>query len=138
MENQHVRLAALIRPDQQEWLRQQSSPLRPVAAVIRDLIDNLVDNAIRYSLPGSAVTVSCKMRPDGGLLEVEDAGSGIPESEKERIFSRFYRLDHGEPGSGLGLSIVRDIAMDHDAVIQVKPGPDGTGTVFSVLFPLAT
>ena len=39
MENQHVRLAALIRPDQQEWLRQQSSPLRPVAAVIRDLID---------------------------------------------------------------------------------------------------
>lgn len=104
--------------------------------LLRDLVDNLVDNAIRYSQPGSAVTVSCKIRPDCAVLEVEDAGSGIPESEKERIFSRFYRLDHGQPGSGLGLSIVRDIAMDHDALIQVNPGPDGSGTVFSVLFPL--
>ncbi|MGB4345374.1 MAG: sensor histidine kinase [Burkholderiaceae bacterium] len=103
--------------------------------LLRDLIDNLVDNAIRYSPEGSAVTVSCTMRDGAGVLTVEDAGPGIPESEKERVFNRFYRIDQNQSGSGLGLPIVRDIAKDHHAVISVKPGADGKGTRFSVLFP---
>ncbi len=103
--------------------------------LLRDLIDNLVDNAIRYSPEGSAVTVSCNMRDGAGVLTVEDAGPGIPESEKERVFNRFYRIDQNQSGSGLGLPIVRDIAKDHHAVISVKPGADGKGTRFSVLFP---
>lgn len=103
--------------------------------LLRDLIDNLVDNAIRYSPEGSAVTVSCQMQGNSGVLKVEDAGPGIPESDKEKIFSRFYRLDQTQSGSGLGLAIVRDIAQDHEAVINVESGPDGKGTVFTVLFP---
>lgn len=105
--------------------------------LLRDLIDNLVDNAIRYAPEGSAVTVSCQMQGAVGMLKVEDAGPGIPESEKEMIFSRFYRLDQTQSGSGLGLAIVRDIAQDHEASISVESGPDGKGTVFTVLFPAA-
>ena len=66
---------------------------------------------------------------------VEDSGPGIPASEKERVFNRFYRLDQSQPGTGLGLAIVRDIARDHDAVIELRPGPEGKGTVFVVRFP---
>jgi two-component system sensor histidine kinase TctE len=106
--------------------------------LLRDLIDNLVDNAIRYSPEGSAVTVSCQMFESGSLLKVEDAGPGIPGSEKEKIFSRFYRLDQTQSGSGLGLAIVRDIARDHEAVIELHAGPDGKGTVFALLFPACT
>lgn len=103
--------------------------------LLRDLIDNLVDNAIRYAPEGTAVTVSCQMDGQSGVLKVEDAGPGIPESDKEKIFSRFYRLDQTQSGSGLGLAIVRDIAQDHEAVIRVESGPEGKGTVFTVLFP---
>ncbi len=108
------------------------------AFLLRDLIDNLVDNAIRYSPVGAAVTVSCFRDEDGegaGVLKVEDNGPGIPASEKDKVFSRFYRLDKTQPGSGLGLAIVRDIAIDHGAVIDVQPGPSGVGTVFLVRFP---
>ena len=103
--------------------------------LLRDLIDNLVDNAIRYTPEGSAVTVSCQMLEGAGILKVEDAGPGIPDSEKERIFSRFYRLDHSQSGSGLGLAIVRDIVRDHEAAIRVESGQHGKGTVILVLFP---
>jgi two-component system sensor histidine kinase TctE len=103
--------------------------------LLRDLIDNLVDNAIRYSPEGSAVTVSCVQDAGSGVLKVEDDGPGIPDTEKEKIFSRFYRLDQSQPGSGLGLSIVRDIVMDHDAAIEVRSGANGRGTVFTIRFP---
>ncbi len=103
--------------------------------LLRDMIDNLVDNAIRYSPQGGTVTVSCAQVDGQGVLKVEDDGAGIPESEKEKIFSRFYRLDRSQPGSGLGLAIVRDIAKDHDAHIEVRSGSHGRGTVFMVRFP---
>ncbi len=70
-----------------------------------------------------------------GLLKVEDDGPGIADTEKEKIFSRFYRLDQSQPGSGLGLAIVRDIVKDHDAVIEVRSGANGRGTVFTIRFP---
>jgi two-component system sensor histidine kinase TctE len=103
--------------------------------LLRDLIDNLVDNAIRYAPEGSAVTVSCLMQDGSGMLIVEDAGPGIPESEKDRVFNRFYRLNPNQSGSGLGLSIVRDIAKDHGAAINLMPGAEGKGTRFSLIFP---
>ncbi|MFM8467570.1 MAG: sensor histidine kinase [Oxalobacteraceae bacterium] len=103
--------------------------------LLRDMIDNLIDNAVRYSPQGGAVTVSCAQIEGQGVLKVKDDGPGIPESEKEKIFSRFYRLDKSQPGSGLGLAIVRDIAKDHEAAIETRSGSHGRGTVFIVRFP---
>lgn len=106
--------------------------------LLRDLIDNLVDNAIRYSPQGGIVTVSCMELENGSRLIIEDSGRGIPAADHEKIFNRFYRADDKATGSGLGLSIVRDIAEDHDARIMIDCGAEGKGTRFSVQFPAVT
>lgn len=103
--------------------------------LLRDMIDNLVDNAIRYSPPKSTVTVSCFYEANQGILSVEDSGPGIADSERELIFNRFYRLNDEVAGSGLGLSIVRDIVKAHSATIVLTSGSQQVGTVFSVRFP---
>ncbi len=105
--------------------------------LLRDLVDNLVDNAIRYAPRQGRVTVRCHTEEGMGVLSVEDDGPGIAPLEQELIFSRFYRLDRSTTGSGLGLAIVRDIAIDHDAQVILRTGADGVGTVVSVRFPLA-
>lgn len=102
--------------------------------LLRDLIDNLIDNAIRYSPPEGTVTVHTIQGKDGGIFSVEDSGPGIDASEQELIFNRFYRIDDNIAGNGLGLAIVRDITKDHGARITVESGPAG-GTIFSVYFP---
>ncbi|WP_394778802.1 sensor histidine kinase [Undibacterium sp.] len=102
--------------------------------LLRDLIDNLIDNAVRYSPPDGAITVSCRQQGNDVTLTVEDSGPGIAESEQELIFTRFYRISDTTTGSGLGLSIVRDIAKDHGAEIRLSAGANGMGTVFCVHF----
>lgn len=103
--------------------------------LLRDMIDNLVDNAIRYSGPSAVITVGCVRDGDAVHVVVEDTGPGIPEAERENVFSRFFRLSDKEHGSGLGLAIVRDIAKDHRAEIVLESGAGGTGTRFTVKFP---
>jgi two-component system sensor histidine kinase TctE len=105
--------------------------------LLRDLIDNLIDNAIRYSPQESKVTVKCYASCSFGIFQVEDSGPGIPSSERQLVFSRYYRLDNKVEGSGLGLAIVRDIARDHGAEIVLTSGENERGTIFSVRFPLA-
>ncbi|WP_286758184.1 sensor histidine kinase [Ralstonia sp. RL] len=104
--------------------------------LLHDLIDNLIDNAVRYSPPGGMVTVSCYQTGAAGCLVVEDCGPGIPAQQRKKIFERHYRLDENLPGSGLGLAIVHDIVQDHGAAISIEPGSNGKGTVFRVEFPL--
>lgn len=116
----------------------QATEVNGDSFLLRDLIDNLVDNAIRYTQAGGQVTVSCTVHEGRGVLRVEDSGPGIPDSEKEHVFERFYRLDQIQPGSGLGLAIVRDIAIDHGAQVALTSGHGGRGTVVSVSFPPAT
>jgi len=103
--------------------------------LLRDLIDNLIDNAIRYTPPGGVVTVAC--RPDGpsGLLLIDDSGPGIAPAKRELVFNRFVRLDDKNTGSGLGLAIVRDIAGAHGASIAIESKPAAEGLLFSVRFP---
>ncbi|MGZ3236286.1 MAG: sensor histidine kinase [Burkholderiaceae bacterium] len=102
--------------------------------LLRDLIDNLIDNAIRYSPPHGAVTVSCSRVGKTCTLTVEDSGPGIPSSQSELVFNRYYRIDGTTEGNGLGLAIVRDIVKDHGAEIILKSGPGEKGTIFSVHF----
>ena len=79
-------------------------------AMLGLLIGNLVDNAIKYSPPGTAVEVSVTFEAEGACLLVRDQGPGIPEHERDQVFNRFYRMKgQGETGSGLGLSIVRTL-----------------------------
>lgn len=110
--------------------------------LLRELLKNLLDNAIRYTPPEGAVTVRVAVsRPSGtASLEVQDNGPGIPESERHLVFERFYRvLGSGSDGSGLGLAIVREIALQHGARIELldPPGadPKRPGTVIAVHFP---
>ncbi|MEC5163905.1 MULTISPECIES: sensor histidine kinase [unclassified Janthinobacterium] len=103
--------------------------------LLRDLIDNLVDNAIRYTPAGGVVTVGCRPDGAGGLLTVEDSGPGIAPDKRELVFSRFVRLDDKSTGSGLGLAIVRDIALAHGAAIAIDAAPGAGGMLLSVRFP---
>jgi two-component system sensor histidine kinase TctE len=107
--------------------------------LLRDMIDNLVDNAIRYSGPAAEITVACRcdVGDDVVRLIVEDTGPGIPPADREKVFDRFFRLSDKEHGSGLGLAIVRDIAKDHQAAVSLESGADGKGTRITVVFPSA-
>ncbi|MBA4741470.1 MAG: sensor histidine kinase N-terminal domain-containing protein [Azoarcus sp.] len=103
--------------------------------LLRELIKNLLDNAIKYTPRGGSVTARVGESGGGVLLEVEDDGIGIPEADRERVFERFYRvLESGEDGSGLGLPIVREIAELHGATITLDTGPKGLGTLARVHF----
>ncbi|MET3131936.1 two-component system sensor histidine kinase TctE [Oxalobacteraceae bacterium GrIS 1.11] len=103
--------------------------------LLRDLIDNLIDNAIRYTPQGGVVTVSCFPDCQTGMLVIEDSGPGIPADKRELVFNRFVRLDDKTTGSGLGLAIVRDIAIAHGAKITIDAKPGADGLLFSVRFP---
>jgi two-component system sensor histidine kinase TctE len=104
---------------------------------LRDLVDNLVDNAVRYTPPGGTVTVRTLHAGGESVLVVEDSGPGIPAPRRALVFNRFVRLDDKIPGSGLGLAIVRDIALAHRARIELADMPDGAGMRFEVRFPAA-
>jgi two-component system sensor histidine kinase TctE len=104
---------------------------------LRELINNLVDNAVRYSQKGGRVTVAVARTADGqGQLSISDDGPSIPVQERTRIFERFHRLlgAHAD-GSGLGLAIVSEIATLHGARITLEEDLDGIGNTFSVFFP---
>jgi len=104
-------------------------------ALLRELVVNLLDNAIRYTPAGGRVTV--RVAAGGGvLLEVEDTGIGIADADRELVFERFYRvLGTDTEGSGLGLPIVRGIAHLHGATVALLPNPRVRGTVARVVFP---
>jgi two-component system sensor histidine kinase MprB len=93
---------------------------------------NLVDNAIKFSPPGSTVTVRLR----GGRLEVADEGPGIPEFERPQVFERFWRSPAARalPGSGLGLAIVADVVAEHGGTVEVGASAAG-GARFSVRLP---
>ncbi|MGN0481274.1 MAG: metal ABC transporter solute-binding protein, Zn/Mn family, partial [Lachnospiraceae bacterium] len=104
--------------------------------MIKELTENLVQNAIRYNNPGGTVSVSIINR-DRPTLVVKDNGIGIPASEQERVFERFYRVDKSRSkatgGTGLGLAIVKHIVELHDGKIILDSAP-GVGTTIQVMF----
>lgn len=114
---------------------------RPVSVpghdwLLRELLSNLVDNAIKYTPEGGTVTIRCGWRGSGPFLEVEDDGPGIPAAERARATERFYRIrgTTGE-GNGLGLAIADEIARAHHAQLLLAEGGKGRGLRVSVDFP---
>lgn len=94
--------------------------------MLRELLSNLIDNALRYTPSGGSVTVRVRANAvdEQAILEVEDTGPGIPPAERSHVFERFYRiLGSNVEGSGLGLAIVREIAQQHDATIDIFNNP---------------
>lgn len=108
--------------------------------LLRELLANLVDNAIKYTPAGGSVTIRCGLRaaPDGshrGFLQVEDDGPGIPEAERARVMQRFYRVPGAEgEGTGLGLAIADEIAHVHRALFTLGQGVQGRGLLVTVVF----
>ena len=104
-------------------------------------LGNLVENAVKYSEPGSSVQVRVRVQPPWVELMVADHGVGIPAADHTRIFERFYRVDKGRGretgGTGLGLSIVRHVATNHRGDVQVSSA-EGEGSTFVLRLPLAT
>jgi two-component system sensor histidine kinase SenX3 len=101
---------------------------------------NLLDNAVKYSDDGAAVDVRADVDGDRVVIEVEDQGIGIPASELERVFERFYRVDKARSratgGTGLGLSIVRHVAHAHGGEVMVT-SREGVGSIFRFSLPNA-
>jgi two-component system, OmpR family, sensor histidine kinase TctE len=94
--------------------------------MLRELLNNLIDNALRYTPAHGSVTVRVRtdVLAEKAILEVEDTGPGIPPAERVHIFERFYRiLGTNVEGSGLGLAIVKEIAQQHDADIDIFNNP---------------
>ena len=118
-----------------QLVAEQEAIMQGDTALLGILVRNLADNAVRYSPGNSAVQI--RIRSSGEIIELSvcDQGPGIPEAEKARIWDRFYRvLGSGETGSGLGLSIVKQIADLHHAEVETASGENGKGLCVNVKF----
>ncbi|MCD8340269.1 MAG: ATP-binding protein [Burkholderiales bacterium] len=104
---------------------------------LRLVVTNLCDNAIRYTPENGHIELSAWIEGDNAVLQVADDGPGISESEKERIFERFYRAEGTQtiPGTGIGLAIVRRVAELHGGRPSVHTGLNGKGAAFRITIP---
>jgi len=154
---EEIELGALARSVVQDWVQASfahgidlgyephDAPVRIAgnAMMLRELLSNLIDNALRYTPAGGSVTVRVLRDGDHALLEVEDTGPGIAPAERAHVFERFYRILEASAsvtGSGLGLAIVREIAGQHNAEVDIFNNPRAhskkfPGSLFRLTFP---
>ncbi len=112
-----------------------SFPVQGNAVLLHELFSNVIDNAIRYTPSGGSVTIHLRNAAQP-CVEIEDTGIGIAETERDKVFDRFYRvLGTQVDGTGLGLSIVREIALLHHANVSLHASPKGQGALVRVTFP---
>jgi two-component system sensor histidine kinase TctE len=152
MDDEDVDLAELAHSIAHEWVgeargkqinlgfegEESGVPVRGNALLLRELLSNLLENAIRYTQAGGTVTLRVHGDPPAPQVEVEDDGPGIPMAERERVFLRFYRSSGAEGnGSGLGLAIVREICRSQQASITLGTPAGGVGLLVSVGFRAA-
>ena len=143
---QEINLRSLAHDAVQEWVPRAIARDIDLGFELRDatvegdplllgeLLDNLIDNALRYTPSGGAVTVRSGYEGESACLSVEDSGSGIPIWAREKVFERFFRIE-GSPGngSGLGLAIVKEVVEQHGASLKLDV-PGDVGTRISVFF----
>lgn len=143
-----LELAPLIDDMVEDWLRLADGkdidlgihrePLRLVGdpTLLQELVANLMDNALKYTPAGGSVTLRCALEGEVVAIEVSDSGPGIPTEVREQVFERFYRHAGTQAdGSGLGLSIAREIVRCHGGTIAIEAGADGHGTCVRVCLP---
>jgi signal transduction histidine kinase len=108
---------------------QRPFPAHANPIMIHEIFANLIDNAIRYNGEGGSVVIRLFDENGKHVVEVEDDGPGIPDAEKDKVFTRFYRLnrDQSRVGSGLGLAIVQSLAATLNAEISMSAGTNGRG-----------
>ena len=141
----HTIAAACLRAARQDWPRTPfTAQIEPAvvfgsAERLQIAVRNLLDNAAKFSPPGAPVTLRLALRKCGTELTVQDQGPGIAAEDLPHVFDRFYRSPsaRGVPGSGLGLSIVRQVAEGHGGTVQAESGP-GQGTVIRLCLPAAS
>jgi signal transduction histidine kinase len=135
-------VADLVRGGRQEGIEVEV-PAAPVSVradpdAVRQAVQNLVDNAVKYGPEGKAVTIALAGGPEGAVISVKDRGIGIAPEDRERIFEAFYRspqaIARDPTGVGLGLRIVHHIMAAHGGRVDVSSEP-GQGSVFSLVFP---
>lgn len=146
--NASLDLAALAASCADEWLHAslaagqdlgfelEPAPVRGHPLLLRELLGNLIHNAIQHAGRGARVTVRTCTQDDAVLLEVDDDGPGLAPDERERVWDRFHRGRAATgTGTGLGLAIVRDIARLHRGQAELLPGPGGHGLRARVSLP---
>jgi signal transduction histidine kinase len=104
------------------------------AARLRQVVANLLDNALRLTPPAGTVTVALSVGPTEAVLTVQDTGPGFPDGTGTRVFERFYRGESERSGSGLGLAIVRSLVELHGGRVEAGNAPTG-GAVLQVVLP---
>ncbi|MEN6545581.1 MAG: ATP-binding protein, partial [Armatimonadia bacterium] len=136
-----VKQIAIRAEDRHLQLEVQAAPEDTLSADARGLhtvLLNLLDNAVKYTPEGGAVSVTGRAVPGGYELAVTDTGVGIPPEHQARVFERFYRVDKARDratgGTGLGLSIVKHIMDSHGGKVTLRSVP-GSGSTFTVFFP---
>jgi signal transduction histidine kinase len=122
----------------EEKIPKKEYPVSGNEILIQRSIMNLIENAIKYSRANSKVRITLKQKVDDAVISVWDRAPKIPETEKRKIFERFYRIDKSRSrrtgGSGLGLSIAREIAEAHGGRITVRTGKKGN--IFTLVLPI--
>jgi two-component system sensor histidine kinase TctE len=114
----------------------RSFPTAANAIVLKEILTNLIDNAIRYNGTGGSVVIRLSEEAGRYIVEVEDDGPGIPETEYDKVFTRFYRMnrDQSRSGSGLGLAIVQSFVTSLNAQISLTAGANARGLRVRVAF----
>ena len=128
---QHLQLTSQI-PDSPIFLKADPN-------LLRQAIANLVSNALKYTPAGGTIDLRVSVQPNDAIIEVQDTGVGIPETDLPHIFDRFYRVDTNRTrqtgGFGLGLAIAKQIIEAHHGQIQASSAPDH-GSTFRIILPL--
>jgi signal transduction histidine kinase len=122
-----------------EFTCQQDSPILILEDDLYQIIFNLVENGLKYNLPGGKLMVNLTRDEENAVLTIQDTGVGIPEDAISHVFERFYRVDKARSrksgGSGLGLAIVKNLVERNQGTIEVSSIPD-QGTTFTLSFPI--
>jgi signal transduction histidine kinase len=117
---------------------QESIEAAADAELLRLVSSQLLDNACKYSLPGSEITVGMESYGGIAFIRVANGGSSMPESEQQRIFDRFYRGEEARrftAGSGLGLYVARKIALAHGGRLEIDTERSNEGVTFCLALP---